>query len=231
MIWRCPQELTQNIIIEILIFNVGCKLLSTQLHLWFVQYCPPSFLSLSIREFVNKLVFKNVMMKNNIVPFFKYNPCLQLVLIVLWAMFPCPLQVECLLVEGVLDKRNLVYCASTRCLQIFHVCSYVDIPAHFTFSDAYCFFFQVSLLSNLMCIFFVVKFAVLVKVSSLKFWCWGGYCQVGIWQFLSFPMCQYVLKRFLNIYTALEWSETYLCLIIHLTFTGWTSWTTSWATG
>ena len=130
-------------------FNVGCKLLSTQLYLWFVQYCPPSFLSLSIREFVNKLVFKNVMVKNNIVPFFKYNPCLQLVLIVLWAMFPCPLQVECLLVEGVLDKRNLVYCASTRCLQIFHVCSYVDIPAHFTFSDAYCFFFQVSLLCSI----------------------------------------------------------------------------------
>jgi hypothetical protein len=93
------------------------------------------------------------------------------------------------------------------------------------------FFPSFCLLSNLMCIFFVVKFAVLVKVSSLKFWCWGGYCQVGIWQFLSFPMCQYVLKRFLNIYTALEWSETYLCLIIHLTFTGWTSWTTSWATG
>lgn len=77
----------------------------------------------------------------------------------------------------------------------------------------------------------IVKFAVPVKVSLLKFWCWGGYCQLEIWRFLSFPMCQYVLKRFLNIYTTLEWSETYLCLIIHLSFTGWTSWTTSWAIG
>lgn len=47
--------------------------------------------------------------------------------------------------------------------------SYMDIPTHFTFSDAYCFFFQIPFLSNLMCIFFVVKFAVLVKVLLLKF--------------------------------------------------------------
>lgn len=114
------------------------------------------FIIISIREFVNKLVFKNVMMKNNIVPFFKYNPCLQLILIVLWAMFPCPLQVECLLVEGVLDKRNLVYCASTRCLQIFHVCSYVDIPAHLTFSDAYCFLFSKFHFYLILCVSFLL---------------------------------------------------------------------------
>lgn len=85
-----------------------------------------------------------------------------------WAMFSCLLQVECLLVEGVLGKRNLVYCASTRCLQIFHVV-HTWTYLHTSHSQMRTFFFQIPFLSNLMCIFFVVKFAVLVKVLLLKF--------------------------------------------------------------
>lgn len=41
-------------------------------------------------------------------------------------MFPCLLQVECLLVEGVLEKRNLVYCASTRYWEILHSSLLID---------------------------------------------------------------------------------------------------------
>lgn len=63
------------------------------------------------------------------------------------------------------------------------------------------------------CVFCCSYIAVLVKVLLLKFWCWDGYCPVERWQFLFFPMFQYVLKRYIFVLSSVMfWTFHYLCI-------------------
>lgn len=122
-------------------------------------------------------------------------------------MFAWPLQVECLLVEGVLEKRNLVYCASTRYVWILHVFSYLDIPGLFMFSVVH-YFSLLSILSwfNLMYVFFVLKCSAgksfVAEVLMLRRILSSGNMAILVLPYVS--ICAEKVLRYLQLFYALK---------------------------